>query len=354
MSQGATTLLTLLSNNSGLPPISTIISQEEFGKALRKWSEGTSTSPSGRHLGHYRCLFTDDGHTYTDDDPDPSDDIMGVYYNIATAALGWGITLDRWHNSITTMIEKQPGCSRINKLRVIHLYEADYNLLLKIIWARRLVWHAHDLNKLNAGQAGLIPGRNSIDVVIQKEMKYLYATLTRTGLATMDNDAKSCYDRIICNLAMMVSQYFGVSREAASMQAETLQKMIFRIRTAIRDSQRAYRHSASTPIHGTGQGSCASPAIWLLVCSSLMDCLSKLGFGMTLNDVIGKRTLRQLIEGFVDDTSLFTNLLRTSIDRNDIELLTTRLQHDMIAWKELLEASGGKLELTKCFYYILS
>jgi hypothetical protein len=26
----------------------------------------------------------------------------------------------------------------------------------------------------------------------------------------------------------------------------------------------------------------------------------------------------------------------------------------MIAWKELLEASGGKLELTKCFYYILT
>jgi hypothetical protein len=26
----------------------------------------------------------------------------------------------------------------------------------------------------------------------------------------------------------------------------------------------------------------------------------------------------------------------------------------MVAWKELLEASGGKLELTKCFYYILT
>jgi hypothetical protein len=39
-----------------------------------------------------------------------------------------------------------------------------------------------DLNKLNEGQAGSRPGRNSIDVVIQKEMKYLYATVARTGL----------------------------------------------------------------------------------------------------------------------------------------------------------------------------
>jgi hypothetical protein len=89
------------------------------------------------------------------------------------------------------MIEKHPGCSRIKKLGVIHLYEADYNLLLKIIWARRLVWHSQDLNKLNEGKAGSRPGRNSIYVVIQKEMKYLNETLTRTGLATMDNDAKA-------------------------------------------------------------------------------------------------------------------------------------------------------------------
>jgi hypothetical protein len=85
-----------------------------------------------------------------------------------------------------------------------------------------------------------------------------------------------------------------------------------------------------------------------------MDCLGQLGHGMTMNDVIGKRTLRQLIDGFVDDTSLFTNLLKSFIDCNDVESLTTRLCQDMMAWKELLEASGGKLELTKCFYYILT
>jgi hypothetical protein len=45
---------------------------------------------------------------------------------------------------------------------------------------------------------------------------------------------------------------------------------------------------------------------------------------------------------------------KTFTDLNNIELLTSQLQHNMIAWKELLEASGGKLELTKCFYYILT
>jgi hypothetical protein len=167
LTKGATTLLSLLSNNNGLPEISTSISQKEFAKGFKKWSEGTSTSPSGRHLGHYRCLLVDDDYDgYTEEDPDPSDLILGVYYKLASLALKWGISLERWQNSITTMIEKQPGCPRINKLRVIHLYKADYNLLLKIIWARRLLWHAHDMDRLNEGQAGSTPGRNSINVVI--------------------------------------------------------------------------------------------------------------------------------------------------------------------------------------------
>jgi hypothetical protein len=156
-------------------------------------------------------------------------------------------------------------------------------------------------------------------------MKYLYACLTRTGLATMDNDARSCYDRNICNLAMILAQYFGVSPEAASTQAETLQKMRFKLQTAIGNSKRAYTHTPTTPVHGTGQGSCASPAIWLLISSILVDCLAQIAGGMTIQDVFGKCTIHQWIDGFVDDTSLFTNLIQAIGnfgDTNNIKRLT--------------------------------
>jgi hypothetical protein len=62
------------------------------------------------------------------------------------------------------MLEKTSGSPRISKLWVIHLYEADYNLHLKIIWARRLVWQAHDHKKLNVGQAVSRPDKTAIDV----------------------------------------------------------------------------------------------------------------------------------------------------------------------------------------------
>jgi hypothetical protein len=142
------------------------------------------------------------------------------------------------------------------------------------------VCNAHDRGRLNDGQAGSRPGRNAIDVVIQKAMKYLYCHETRTGMATMDNDAKSCYDRIICNLAMIISQYYGLSKSTTEAQAKTLQKMRYRSRTALGDSENYYKHMEETPIHRTGQGSCASPSIWILISSILTDCLSELGGGM--------------------------------------------------------------------------
>jgi hypothetical protein len=351
----AKTLFNLLNNKKKLNKFESSITFNEFKATFAKWNEKTTTSPSGRHLGHYKCLLRPDNcdTLYDEQYDDPKDRIMKVYFDIVDIAITLGISLKRWQHSTTTMIEKIPGCPKINKLRVIHLYEADYNIILKILWARKLVWHAHDNDKLHEGQAGSRPGRNAIDVIIQKEMKYLFSRLTKTNIATMDNDAKSCYDRIICNLAMIISQYFGISKNTASVQAKTLKYMQYRLRTALGDSVTTYQHSAETPIHGTGQGSCASPAIWLIISSILMDCLSDLGGGMTMIDVCSNNALQQWIDGFVDDTSLFTNLLnKTSTD--NVPLLCKYLQNDMIIWKNLLEASGGKLELSKCFYYILS
>jgi len=50
-----------------------------------------------------------------------------------------GLTPTRWCNAISVLLEKDPGSPEINRLRVIHIFEADYNKFLKTMWARRLV-----------------------------------------------------------------------------------------------------------------------------------------------------------------------------------------------------------------------
>jgi NADPH-dependent 7-cyano-7-deazaguanine reductase QueF-like protein len=78
-----------------------------------------------------------------------------------------------------------------------------------------------------------------------------------------------------------------------------------------------------------GQGSCASSAIWLL---TYMDCPAELAGGMTMLDAIKRnKTLKQRIDGFMDDTSLFSNISNNRQNCNDIKLLTAAFKNDLHA-----------------------
>ena len=219
-----------------------------------------------------------------------------------------------------------------------------------MIWQRGIIWDAHTKGLLNTAQSGSRPNRTSIEVVISKGQKYTYSSLTRTSMATMDTDAKSCYDRIVATLALLTSHKFGVPSNFCTTVGETLRTMQFSIRTAMGDSPQMYCHSKNTPIHGVGQGGTASPAFWLLVSSILFDCYQRQATGMVMRDPTKTITIRQWLEALVDDTSLFTNLQ----DGDDIHTLVRTLERDAQEWEQFLSASGGCLELSKCFYYILA
>jgi hypothetical protein len=48
---------------------------------------------------------------------------------------------------------------------------------------------------------------------------------------------------------------------------------------------------------------------------------------------------------------MFTN---RGFEEHDIQLLKQNLREDGTWWAGLLEATGGKLELSKCFFYLVS
>jgi hypothetical protein len=77
------------------------------------------------------------------------------------------------------------------------LYEADFNFVLKLIWGKKLVRHADNNGVLGTENHGSRPVRKCTDALLEKLLLYEHARLTRTSLITVDNDAKSCYDRII-------------------------------------------------------------------------------------------------------------------------------------------------------------
>ena len=85
------------------------------------------------------------------------------------------------------MIEKDPGCPKINRLRVIHLYECDLNLMLGISF-RKLQQHCEDNNMLNDACYGGRPNRRAIDPVLIDMTQTEIVKVTRRPLVRLQND----------------------------------------------------------------------------------------------------------------------------------------------------------------------
>ena len=118
-----------------LPEIKTPVTGSEVKKRFLKWKERTSTSPSKRSMSHYHALFAPpdkDATNYAAHVGEELSEVMATRMNMCTK---FGIALERWLIVHTTMLEKKPGIDRIDKLRVIHIMEADLNLLMGIIFA---------------------------------------------------------------------------------------------------------------------------------------------------------------------------------------------------------------------------
>ena len=136
----------------------------------KKWNKRTATLPLGRHVGHFHALFR--SYKYDLDDPgdksmleDTRELIINVHFMMLTIVAKHKHVYARWKNILTSMIEKDLGSSKIHRLRVIHLYECNLNLLLGL-FMREIDQHCEDNYLLNKGSYRGRPGRRSIDPVI--------------------------------------------------------------------------------------------------------------------------------------------------------------------------------------------
>ena len=186
---------------------------KDFQSKLESWKEATTTSPSGRHLGRYKSLFTyipenqqesSSIYDYKQSTTDKQSWITKLILAIINYCIDTGHILQRWKTIINTMIFKEDGNYKIHHLRVIHIYEADFNLLLAIKW-RNLLREVDRNNLINQGLFGGRPGCEAQSLPFLEELKYDIAYTTRRTLINFDNDAMSCYDRIITSIASLIN-----------------------------------------------------------------------------------------------------------------------------------------------------
>jgi hypothetical protein len=131
---------------------------------------------------------------------------------------------------------------------------------------------------------------------------------TKANSAHMDNDATGCYDRIITSLGMIACRRLGMPVNAIRCQAATLQHMKYAVKHVYGVSQQQNTGSKSEPLFGTGQGSGASPAIWLSLVVVLLNALDRMSKedeipGLDFCDPWNELSESWRVGAFVNDTN---------------------------------------------------
>ena len=162
------------------------ITTEQFLAKLRRWDERTSTSPSGLHLGHFHALWRNHGLPHSNHQRElvegGQQQLTEARVALLNYAMRHGYSFRRWKKVVNVMLAKDPGKPKIHRLRVIHLYEADYNLLLAVKW-RQGMHHAEDKALLHPGLYGSRPGRSAMDpVLLEVWQNEIYQTSMKKGV----------------------------------------------------------------------------------------------------------------------------------------------------------------------------
>jgi hypothetical protein len=107
---------------------------------------------------------------------------------------------------------------------VIHILEADYNLVLIEIFGRRLMWNCETNGKLGDLQDGFKKGRSTTRTLLHNELVADFNKRRRINNFIGMTDISGCFDCIIPSLISLLNKKNGCPQNAVTMHAMTLQQ----------------------------------------------------------------------------------------------------------------------------------
>ncbi len=170
----------------------TQIKSRNLDKITTGWHkarEATSSAPSAVHFRHYMA------GTFN-----PTIAI----FNARLANLGFttGYSLKRWRTGLNVMLEKIVGNFNVEKLRIILLFEGDFNNNNKWL-GRAVMFNAEEHQQMAPEQYGSWKEKLADIQCLNKCLLYDHACYMHEPLAICSNNAKSCYNQIVLIVAAL-------------------------------------------------------------------------------------------------------------------------------------------------------
>jgi hypothetical protein len=324
----------------------------EYKTLFGKTRESTACGPSGLHMSHWKAAIE-------------RDRIAEIHAFFIWAAFALGFSYHRWQVSWHCMLQKR-NKPYIHRLRIIQLFEGNFNGGLKYLLGRKLMAHMVKQELIPPDTYGSIPGRNANEAMKLLQLFYENHRLLKRDMAVVFNDADGCYDRIRPNMVDVTMRRLGLPRSIANAHTDAQIHMRHHIKTAngisndfiqwapqpddhmaTKKTTKGLQHSGN--IGGLGQGGGGGPVGWLSVILVILEAYKQLATHASLQDPMGRLTFALYVLSYVDDNSLMMSLH----SHMTVQDITKLVKKNLDTWKTLLQLTGGDLSLGKCTFSLM-
>jgi hypothetical protein len=244
------------------------VSTKDHVYGWKRHKEGVLADPDGLSFSHFKAGVQDDLISQFD-------------ATICSLPYQYGFSPTKWQRMIDVELLKKAGVYNIKKMRTIILMNSEFNMNNKKL-GQDMMRNAELHGTLAREQYGSRKNHWSIIAALNKRLAVDMLRLCRLAGALCSNDAKSCYDRIVNNIASLAMRPQGAPKNPIKCMLLTLQKAAHKIRTAYGVSAGSYGADRSPPLQTIRQGNGCGPASWAVISTPIINMMKTVGFGFSL------------------------------------------------------------------------
>ena len=331
--------LQAFSSSPPSPPIPFEYSYQRFTSYIKKAKEKISSSPSGRHMGHYKTLLSM---------RDTS--LLRIIYDIMELCMEHTVILDRFTLVALTLLEKDLGSPKIHRLRPIALVETELNCIAKAHWAQDLMRHIEKSNTLTDDQYGGRSKRQAQSAVLNKVLYFDIQRQLAEPAVFIDKDARNCFDRFIPSLISLENETLGSPQKACNFMETLLRRQHIQAKTIYGVTKQAITDVSNLPHFGSGQGIGWSGQACCASLNTVAKAMKTNCVSLSYTNPSRSINVQTMGDCFVDDTELGVNFEGS----DPLVPILDQAQHTDQKHSLFWNTSGGKVACDKSSWYYIN